>query len=147
MLIQTETWEWKDYWGLLEYLLRKLLKEGIIQNIEQYLSALCKSLTSALLFVGFLFFPSLHASLFVWSLGRLWARFSQGHLLINILKHKTKAEVRKPKSSCETGAAGCQQGSDLFVSSMAALLMMNDSLFVEAPVVTSLSMRLRLTVL
>ena len=52
MLIQTQTWRGKDYRRLLEYLLRKLFKEGIIQNIQQYLSALCKSLSSALLFVA-----------------------------------------------------------------------------------------------
>lgn len=52
MLIQTQTWRGEDYRRLLEYLLRKLFKEGIIQNIQQYLSALCKSLTSALLFLA-----------------------------------------------------------------------------------------------
>lgn len=51
MLIHTQTWRGKDYCRLLEYLLKKLFKDGIIQNIQQYLSALCKSLTSALLFV------------------------------------------------------------------------------------------------
>lgn len=52
MLIQIQTWREEDYCRLLEYLLRKLFKGGIIQNIQQYLSALCKSLTSALLFVA-----------------------------------------------------------------------------------------------
>lgn len=52
LLIQTQTWRGADYRRLLEYLLRKLFKEGIIQNIQQYLSALCKSLSSALLFVA-----------------------------------------------------------------------------------------------
>lgn len=52
MLIQAQTRGWEDYWKLLEHLLRKLLKAGFIQNTEQYLSALCKSLTNALLFVA-----------------------------------------------------------------------------------------------
>lgn len=42
MLIQTQTWQRQDYCRLLEHLLRKLFKEGIIRNIQQYLSALCK---------------------------------------------------------------------------------------------------------
>lgn len=104
MLIQTQTWWEEDYCRLLEYLLRKLFKDGIIQNIQQYLSALCKSLTSALLFVALCVSP---LSLSACSLGKLWTRIREGHLLISIPKHKSKAEVRKPKSSCETGAERC----------------------------------------
>lgn len=42
MLIQTQTWRGEDYCRLFEHHLRKLFKEGIIKNIQQYLSALCK---------------------------------------------------------------------------------------------------------
>lgn len=42
MLIQTQTWRGEDYCRLLEHLLKKLFKEGIMRNIQQYLSALCK---------------------------------------------------------------------------------------------------------
>lgn len=124
----------EDYWKLLEYLSRKLLKEGFIQNIKQYLSALCKSLTNALLFVALCASPLCMSPFFVGSPGIFQARFCQGRLLINILQHKPKAEVRKPKNSCETGAAGRRQslvvGPDVFVSSTAAWLMMNDLLSV-----------------
>lgn len=45
------------------------------------------------------------------------------------------------------GGKGLIAGADVFVSSMAAWLMMNDCLSVKRLVVTSLSMRRRVTVL
>lgn len=134
MLIQAQTEGWgEDYWKLLEYLSRKLLKEGFIQNIGQYLSALCKSLTSALLFVALCASSLCMSPFFVGSPGRFQARFCQGRLLINILQHKPNAEVR---NSCETGAAGHRLSlvvrPDVFASSMAAWLMMNDLLCLNA---------------
>lgn len=106
MLIQTQTWRGKDYCSLLDYLLRKPFKEGIIQNIQQYLSALCKSLTSALLFVAVCVSPLRLPP----SLPAHWGGSEQGYVKdtrqLAFPNTKSKTEVRKPKSLCEAGAGG-----------------------------------------
>lgn len=88
VLIQTQTCRGEDYCGLLEYLLRKLFKEGIIQNNQQYLSALCKSLTSALLFVALCLSPL--------CLPVHWGRSEQGFVkgIYQLAFPNTKAKER-----------------------------------------------------
>lgn len=97
MLIQTQTWRREDYCRLLEHLLRKLFKEGIIQNIQQYLSALC---TSALLLVAPLSPPL--------CLPAHWGGCEQGFMkdIYQLAFPQTKAnqKMRIPKNLCETGA-------------------------------------------
>lgn len=105
MLIQTQTRRGEDYCRLWEYLLRKLFKEGIIQNIQQYLSALCKSLTSALLFVALCLSPLCLPAL---AGGGSEQGFVKDIYQLTFPNTKSKAEVRVPKSSCETGAERCR---------------------------------------
>lgn len=133
MLIQTQTWRGKDYCRLLEYLLRKLFKEGIIQNIQQYLSALCKSLTSALPFVALCLSPlclPVHR-------GGSEQGFVKDIYQLAFPNTKAKqrwgcqrARVKQVPSGAPRRRRGLIAGTDVFVSSMAAWLMMNDFLSV-----------------
>lgn len=93
MLIQTQTWRKEDYCGLLGHLSRKPFKEGFIQNIQQYLSALRKKSYPWPPPCSTLFLTSLSPL----SLRRLWSRIHEGHLPISIPKHKGKAEDQDAK--------------------------------------------------
>lgn len=123
MLIQTQTWRGEDYCRLLEYLLRKLFKEGIIQNIQQYLSALCKRLTSALLFVALCVSPLCLPR----SRSAHWGGSEQGfvkdtyQLAFPNTKAKQRwgcqrARVKQVLSGAEGHRQGLIAGTDVFVS-------------------------------
>lgn len=87
-LVQTQTWRVEDYRRLFEHLSRRLFKEGIIRNIQQYLSALCKESYPCPPPRGTLSLTSLPPR----SPGRLRTRFREGHLPISVSRKTQKAE-------------------------------------------------------
>lgn len=130
-LVQTQTWRAEDYCRLFEHLSRRLFKEGIIRNIQQYLSALCKESYPCPPPRSTLSLTSLPPR----SLGRLRTRFREGHLPISVSQKTQKAErLRGTGDGLNEKSArpGLITDTDVFVFSMAAWLMMNDFLVVAS---------------